>query len=70
MTLTFTPELLADGARGAHMQQHRCVEHPRIHVLKQKASHDAPWVTTVHVDGIANHFPTINEALAALEANS
>jgi hypothetical protein len=48
---------------------HRCVEHPRITVLAQKASHDAPWVTTFHVEGIANHFETIGQALKAMEQN-
>lgn len=69
MSLTFAAELFGDGARGARMQMHRCVEHPRITSLAQKASHDAPWVTTFHVDGIANHFQTIDEAVQALNAN-
>lgn len=70
MSLTFKAELFGDGARGSRMQMHRCIEHPRITSLAQKASHDAQWVTTYHVDGIANHFPTITEALTALEANT
>jgi hypothetical protein len=69
VSLTFQATLFADGARGARMQEHRCVEHPRLRVLKQKQSHDAPWVTTFHIDGIANHFASLTEALKALEEN-
>ena len=68
MSVTFKATMFGDGARGARMQMHQCIEHPRITKIAQKASHAAEWVVTFHVDGIANHFPTFLEALTAMEA--
>lgn len=67
--LSWRATLFGDGARGAAVQMYQCVEHPRLTMISQRASHDAPWVTTFHVDGLANHWGTAAEALAALEAN-
>lgn len=67
--LSWRAALFADGARGAAMQTFRCVEYPTLTMVSQRPSGDAPFVTTFHVDGIANHWPTAEEALTALLAN-
>jgi len=67
--LTWQRTAMGDGARGATFSEYRCVEHPRLTRLTQRANHDAELVETYSVEGIGNYYHSAVEALAAMEAN-
>lgn len=57
------------GPQGADFVEYRCSTHPRLSKLVQHTSGDAPPVESYHVDGLAQHYRTAEQALVALRAN-
>jgi hypothetical protein len=53
----------AQGPRDEECVQRMCVQHPRITSLTQRPNADADYVTSYHVDGLAQIYHTPCEAL-------
>ena len=51
------------------MKLYRCVEHPRISRVVQRANVDEPWIETFHLVGLPQHWHSAGEAVRASEAN-
>ena len=56
------------GPRGEEFSEHVC-QHERLTRMVQRPSHDAPWVETYHVEGLAQQYKTPHAALQALRQN-
>jgi len=72
MILRFKETLYLQGVGETYARERRCVEHPRLSHLEQRLPDDAGGTATSNtfrVDGIANYFGSLVEALDALRGN-
>lgn len=53
---------------GGALYQNRCVEHPRLHVTRSRASRKGPHVLRFFVTGDDRMFETLEAAVAVLNA--
>ena len=69
MNVTWSELQSATGPHGEYCQVWRCDEHPRVTRIRQRANADAEWVDLFYVEGLANHWHTVEDAIDAARVN-
>lgn len=59
-----------DPRYGGECIERQCVQHDRLTSLTQRPNQESEFVTTYHVDGLAQIYHTPGEALQALRENT
>ena len=58
-----------DSGAVSSMTLYRCVEHPRVSRVVQRANVDEPWIETFHLVGLPQFWHSAGDAVKAMEEN-